>query len=311
MTESDSNKGLLGRLGERLKATRSALDLGSLLTGQSTLSEEDMENLETALLTADVGLPVTRELLDRIGRRGNCTPVEALRNGMQELLTRCSLPLSIDPGHKPFVILLIGVNGVGKTTTAAKLTQRLQSQNLKVMLAAADTFRAAAVEQLQSWGQRLGVPVVAQHTGADAAAVAHDAMESARARNIDVLIIDTAGRQVTHEGLMGELEKIKRVVKKLDDTAPHEVLQVLDGGTGQNALSQLKQFNSALGVTGLAVTKLDGTGKGGIILALCQQFGIPVRYIGVGEQAEDLQDFSASRFINAILPPDISDHSAQ
>jgi len=302
MTESDSNTGLLGRLGERLKATRSTLGLGSLLGGGSVLSDDDLEDIETALLTADVGLPVTRQLMEKIGRGGKDDAIGSVRKTMVELLTPCSHALAVDTAHKPFVILMVGVNGVGKTTTTAKLAQRLQNENLKIMLAAADTFRAAAVEQLQSWGQRLGIPVVAQHTGADAAAVAHDAMESARARGVDVLIIDTAGRQATHEGLMGELEKIRRVINKLDESAPHEVLQVLDGGTGQNALSQLKQFKAVVNVTGLVITKLDGTGKGGIVLALCREFGVPVRYIGVGEQAEDLQDFVAEAFVDAILP---------
>ena len=304
MTDIDSKKGLLGRLGDRLKSTRSTLGLESLLGGRSRLTEQDIEDLETALLTADVGLPVTQQLIDRISRAGSDAAIDAVRQAMLELLAGCTQPLAIDATRKPFVILMVGVNGVGKTTTTAKLVQRFQKQELKVMIAAADTFRAAAVEQLQSWGQKLGVPVVAQHTGADAAAVAHDALESARARGIDVLIIDTAGRQATHEGLMGELAKIRRVITRQDDTAPHEVLQVLDGGTGQNALSQLRQFSNVVDVTGLVITKLDGTGKGGIVLALCQEFAIPVRYIGVGEQADDLQDFSAEAFVDAILPTD-------
>jgi fused signal recognition particle receptor len=294
----------MGRLSDRLKETRQGL--GRALSGSSQISEEDIEELETALLSADAGIPVTEALVKAVESSRNVTAIEALRSAILELLSPCCELLEIDPGKKPFVIMMVGVNGVGKTTTTGKLAQRFKQQGLNVMLAAADTFRAAAVEQLKIWGDRLGVPVIAQHTGADAAAVAHDAMESAKARDIDVLLIDTAGRQATHEGLMQELAKIKRVVTRLDDTAPHEVLQVVDGGTGQNALSQVKQFNAIAGVTGIAVTKLDGTSKGGVVLALCKEFGIPLRLIGIGESAEDLTDFSAEQFANAILPGDES-----
>ena len=292
----------MGRLSDRLKATRRGLDLA--LSGSPRVTEEDIEELETALLGADAGIPVTQLLVKAVESSRNVTATEALRSAILELLAPCCKPLDIDTGKKPFVIMMVGVNGVGKTTTTGKLAQRFKQQGLNVMLAAADTFRAAAVEQLKIWGDRLDVPVIAQHTGADVAAVAHDAMESAKARGVDVLLIDTAGRQATHEGLMQELAKIRRVVTKLDDSAPHEVLQVVDGGTGQNALSQVKQFNAVAGVTGIAVTKLDGTSKGGIVLALCKEFGIPLRLIGIGEAAEDLADFSAHQFADAILPAD-------
>ena len=290
----------MSRLSDRLKATRQGLGLA--LSGTTRISEQDIEELETALLSADAGIPVTRSLVSVVESSRNVTASSALRSAILELLSPCCQPLEIDASKKPYVIMMVGVNGVGKTTTTGKLAQRFRQQGLSVMLAAADTFRAAAVEQLKIWGDRLDVQVIAQHTGADAAAVAHDAVQSAKARKIDVLLIDTAGRQATHEGLMQELAKIKRVITSLDDQAPHEVLQVVDGGTGQNALSQVKQFNAIAGVTGIAVTKLDGTSKGGVVLALCKEFGIPLRLIGIGEAAEDLADFSAEQFVSALLP---------
>jgi len=300
VTDAASRKSLFGRLGDRLKSTRQGL-AGALGAGARP-SEEEIEDLETALLAADAGVPVTQSLIAAVESARGMTATDALRSAMLDILSPCTRPLVIDSDTRPYVIMMVGVNGVGKTTTTAKLAQRFQQAGHKVMLAAADTFRAAAVEQLQSWGEKLGIPVIAQHTGADAAAVAHDAMESARARGIDVLIVDTAGRQATHEGLMQELEKIRRVINKLDAGAPHEVLQVVDGGTGQNALSQVRQFNDTVGVSGIAVTKLDGTSKGGVVLALCREFGIPLRLIGVGEGADDLRDFSADDFVDAILP---------
>jgi len=300
VSDSSTSKGLLGRLGDRLKSTRQVL--GSGLLGQARPSEEELEDLETALLQADAGVAVTQALIAEVESARNQTANDALRSAMLQILRPCQKALSVDIQQKPYVIMMVGVNGVGKTTTSGKLAQRFHQQGLKTMLAGADTFRAAAIEQLQSWGDRLGIPVIAQHTGADAAAVAHDAVESARARGFDVLIIDTAGRQATHEGLMQELAKIKRVIQKIIPEAPQEILQVVDGGTGQNALSQLRQFNAVVGVTGIAVTKLDGTSKGGTVLALCKEFGIPIRYIGIGEAAEDLTDFSADAFVEAILP---------
>lgn len=300
MNDSTSTKGLIGRLSDRLKATRRGL--GQVLTGSNRISEDDIEELESALLAADAGVPVTQLLINKIESSRNVTAAEALRSTILEILNPCCAPLEINKEHKPFVIMMVGVNGVGKTTSAGKLALRFKQQGLDVMLAAADTFRAAAVEQLKLWGERLDIPVVAQQTGADAAAVAHDALESAKARGVDVLIIDTAGRQATHEGLMQELAKIERVITRLDETAPHEVLQVVDGNTGQNALSQVKQFGQIVHVTGIAITKLDGTSKGGVVMALCKEFGIPLRLIGIGEAAEDLADFSADQFVDAIVP---------
>jgi fused signal recognition particle receptor len=224
-----------------------------------------------------------------------------LKEELLDILRPCSINLTIPKQDKPFVILVVGVNGAGKTTTIGKLANRLKMQGHSVMLAAGDTFRAAAVEQLQTWGERNQIHVVAQHTGADSASVIFDAIQSAQAKGIDVLIADTAGRLQTKSNLMDELKKVKRIMAKLDDTAPHEVLLVLDAGTGQNAISQTKIFNEAVTLTGLTLTKLDGTAKGGVIFALAKQFGIPIRFIGIGESIEDLQDFDAESFVNALF----------
>jgi len=226
----------------------------------------------------------------------------ALRKELIAMLAPVSQPLVIDPNAKPFVVLTVGVNGVGKTTTIGKLARRFRDENRSLMLAAGDTFRAAAVAQLQAWGDRNNVPVVAQGQNADAASVAFDALQAAKARGVDVLIADTAGRLHTQQGLMAELGKIRRVIGKVDATAPHEVLMVIDGTTGQNALSQLRQFNAAVTVTGLVVTKLDGTAKGGVVFALAREFGIPIRYAGIGERPEDLRVFDAEAFVDALLP---------
>ncbi len=268
-----------------------------------------MEDLETALLSADVGVDTTRVLIDDLERRlsrrelaDGRAVIAALRTGIRDLLAPCEAPLRIDPAIKPYVILAVGVNGAGKTTTLAKLAAKLKQDGRRVMLAAADTFRAAAIDQLKSWGDRLDIPVIAQHTGADAAAVAHDALAAARTRGADVLIVDTAGRQHTHAGLMDELRKIRRVLDKAMPGAPHEVLMVLDAGTGQNALSQLKHFHEAVNVTGLAVTKLDGTARGGVLLAIARAFRLPVRFIGVGESVDDLLPFRAGDFADSLVP---------
>jgi fused signal recognition particle receptor len=226
----------------------------------------------------------------------------ALRADLIALLRPVAQPLRIDAAARPFVLLTVGVNGVGKTTTIGKLAKRFRDENRALMLAAGDTFRAAAVAQLQAWGERNGVPVIAQGQNADAASVAFDALQAAKARGIEVLIADTAGRLHTQQGLMAELGKIKRVLQKVDASAPHEVLMVIDGTTGQNALSQLRQFNAAVGVTGLVVTKLDGTAKGGVVFALAREFGIPIRYAGIGERPEDLRVFDAEAFVDALLP---------
>jgi len=303
-------RGLVRRLAERLRRTREGLGgaLAGLLRGRRRIDEELLEELETRLLMADVGVEATRRIVDglarRVARRELDDPealLRALREALLETVAPCSRPLAIDPARRPFVILVVGVNGVGKTTTIGKLAHRFRDQGLAVMLAAGDTFRAAAVEQLQAWGERTGVPVVAQHTGADSASVIYDALQAARARGVDVLLADTAGRLHTKSNLMEELAKVVRVVRKLDPEAPHEVLLVLDATTGQNALAQARQFHEAVRLTGIAVTKLDGTAKGGILFAIAEALGIPIRYIGVGEGPEDLREFDASAFVEALF----------
>lgn len=289
-----------GHFGDRLK---------NLFRIRKKLDDDLLEELETLLLTSDVGaetsLALTQALTQRIKRR-ELDDVQAVYRALRDLLLEklapCEQPLVIDANRRPFVILTVGVNGVGKTTTIGKLARRFQDAGLKVMLAAGDTFRAAAVEQLQQWGERNQVPVIAQSSGADSASVVFDALQAAQARDIDVLIADTAGRLHTQSNLMDELAKIKRVLGKLDTSAPHEVLMVIDGGTGQNALSQIEQFHKAVGLTGMAVTKLDGTARGGILFALADRFGIPLRFIGVGESIGDLRGFRAAEFVDALLP---------
>lgn len=301
---------LFQRLRSQLGKTRQGLTgfLAALPLAGRSLDEELLEEIETHLLMADVGVEATQEIIDRLTTRlsrrqlrDSDEVMETLHGVLLEILAPCSQPLKIDPGHRPFVILVVGVNGVGKTTTIGKLAKRLQRQGYSVMLAAGDTFRAAAVDQLKVWGERNQVPVVAQETGADSASVIYDALQSAKARGIDVLIADTAGRLHTKSNLMEELAKIKRIMAKLDPSAPHEVLLVLDATTGQNALMQAEQFNRAVGVTGIALTKLDGTAKGGVIFALAKRFGIPIRLIGIGEGIDDLQDFDAEAFVNALF----------
>lgn len=303
-------EGLYTRLKNQLTRTRSGLTgfLAQLPVGKKAIDEDLLEELEAALLMADVGVDASAEIIRNLTatvQRHQLNDGEALQKTLREnlldMLMPCSQPLKIPSSVRPFVILVVGVNGVGKTTTIGKLAKRLQFQGYSVMLAAGDTFRAAAVEQLQTWGERNRIPVIAQHTGADAASVIYDALQAAKARGADVLIADTAGRLHTKSNLMEELKKITRIMAKLDETAPHEVLLVLDAGTGQNALAQAKQFNQAVGLTGIALTKLDGTAKGGVIFALAKQFGIPIRYIGIGEGIDDLQDFDAQRFVDALF----------
>ena len=303
--------GIFGRLKSALQRTRGALvdRLASLFSGRTRLDEDLLEELETLLLSADVGVDATEKIIDALRARFSRADaseaeavVAALREHMLEILSPVSIPLEVAPtGAKPFVMLVVGVNGTGKTTSIAKLAHRFKRQGYSVMLAAGDTFRAAAIEQLQTWGERAGVPVVSQHTGADSASVIYDALESARARGIDVLIADTAGRLHTQSGLMEELKKVRRVINKLDESAPHETLLVIDAGTGQNALVQATQFHQAVAVTGIALTKLDGTAKGGIIFALAERLGLPIRFIGVGEGLDDLRDFEARAFIDALF----------
>ncbi len=301
---------LFQRLRSQLGKTRQGLTgfLSTLPLAGRRLDEALLEEIETHLLMADVGVEATQEIVDRLTARLSRRQLEdsdevigALHDVLLEILAPCSRPLEIDTGHRPFVILVVGVNGVGKTTTIGKLAKRLQRQGYSVMLAAGDTFRAAAVDQLKVWGERNQVPVVAQETGADSASVIYDALQSAKARGIDVLIADTAGRLHTKSNLMEELAKIKRIMAKLDPSAPHEVLLVLDATTGQNALMQAEQFDRAVGVTGIALTKLDGTAKGGVIFALAKRFGIPIRLIGIGEGIDDLQDFDAEAFVDALF----------
>ena len=298
------------RLRSQLQKTRSGI--GGVLTGlalkQKVIDGDILEEIESHLIMADIGVDATSEIIAKLSERVERSQLNdgealsgALKQELLEILEPCNKPLNIPKQDTPFVILVVGVNGVGKTTTIGKLAKRLQVQGYSVMLAAGDTFRAAAVEQLQIWGERNNIHVVAQHTGADSASVIYDGVQSAQAKKVDVLIADTAGRLHTKANLMDELKKVKRIMAKVDDSAPHEVLLVLDAGTGQNALSQTKQFNETVELTGIALTKLDGTAKGGVIFALAKQFGIPVRYIGVGEGIDDLQDFHAEQFVDALF----------
>lgn len=309
-TEKTRAAGLFARLRDKLTATQRTFTQGlsDLLLGSRALDGALFEELEMLLLSADVGVETTQFLLhgitEQVARKqlsDSRAVYNALRQSILSIIEPCHRPLAITP-DRPFVIMVVGVNGVGKTTTIAKLANRLKNAGHAVMLAAADTFRAAAIEQLKTWAGRLDIPVIAQHTGADAAAVVHDAIVAATARGSDVLIVDTAGRQHTQAGLMDELKKIKRVISKTSPAAPHEVLLVLDAGTGQNALSQLTHFDNAVGVTGLALTKLDGTAKGGILIAIARKTGLPIRYIGVGEGMDDLREFQADEYVDALLP---------
>ena len=301
--------GFFGRLVQGLMRTRENIGAGFLaLFRGKKLDEELFEELETQLLTADLGVETTARIIKNLTQQASFRQLkdaealyDLLKQEMTDILLPVDQPLLIDTAKKPYVILMVGVNGVGKTTTIGKLAKRFQMEGKSVMLAAGDTFRAAAVEQLQVWGQRNQIPVIAQHTGADSASVIFDAIQAARARNVDVLIADTAGRLQNKGHLMEELKKIVRVMKKLDEAAPHEVMLTLDAGTGQNALSQAKLFGEAVGINGIALTKLDGTAKGGVIFAVADKFGIPIRYIGVGEGIEDLRPFQAQDFIEALF----------
>jgi fused signal recognition particle receptor len=282
-------------------------DIKELLPGRK-IDAEILDELETRLITADVGTEATGQILDDLRRqvaRKELGDVDALlaalRKAMVDILAPVERPLRVDPAIKPYVILVVGINGAGKTTTIGKLAHRLLAEGRSVMLAAGDTFRAAAREQLTIWAERNGVPIIAQQSGAEPAAVIFDALQAARARNIDVLIADTAGRLHTQTHLMDELKKVKRVLARLDPAAPHEVLLILDGTIGQNAVAQAAEFHKGLGVTGLVVTKLDGTAKGGVVLAIAQRLGIPIRFVGVGEDTEDFGVFNASEFVSALL----------
>jgi fused signal recognition particle receptor len=312
--EADTPKvrGFFQRLRAKLNQGPSWLtaDLGELLPGRK-IDAEILDDLETRLITADVGTEATHRILEDLRRRVARKELndvdallKALHDAMLEILKPVETPLSIDPNIKPYVILVVGINGAGKTTTIGKLARRLLAEGHSVMLAAGDTFRAAAREQLEVWAERNQVPIVAQQGGAEPAAVIFDGLQAARARRIDVLIADTAGRLHTQTHLMDELKKVKRVLQRQDAGAPHEVLLVLDGTIGQNAVAQAEEFNKGLGVTGLVVTKLDGTAKGGVVLAIAQKLKIPIRFVGVGEASEDFGVFNASEFVSALLKSD-------
>lgn len=307
-----SRPGLLQRLRARLNQGDSWLtyDLANLVPG-GRIDEAVLEELETRLITADVGVDTTERILQSLRKQvarnelANLDAlIEALRVSLMDIVRPVARQLVIDSKFVPFAILVVGVNGAGKTTTIGKLARIIKAADMKVMLAAGDTFRAAAVEQLQIWGQRNDVPVIAQAAGADPAAVAFDALQSAQARRFDVLLTDTAGRLHTQSNLMDELKKIKRVMSRIDPSAPHEILLVLDASQGQNALQQAKLFNEALGVTGIVLTKLDGTAKGGIVFAIASELKLPIRYIGVGEGVEDFAAFDAAAFVDALLKRD-------
>ncbi|WP_413641439.1 signal recognition particle-docking protein FtsY [Oceanisphaera sp. IT1-181] len=305
-------QGFFSRLKSGLLKTRQNLGSGffGLFSGKK-IDDELFEELETQLLTADLGVETTLSIIDNLTRQANRRQLkdgealyELLKEEMATILHKVEQPLVIDSEHKPYVILMVGVNGVGKTTTIGKLARQFQAEGKSVMLAAGDTFRAAAVEQLQIWGERNKIPVIAQHTGADAASVIYDAVEAAKARKVDVLLVDTAGRLQNKAHLMDELKKVVRVMQKIDGAAPHEIMLTLDAGTGQNALSQAKVFNEAVPITGIVLSKLDGTAKGGVIFAVADKFGIPIRYIGVGEKIDDLRPFVAREFIDALFSQD-------
>ena len=305
----EKKEGFIKRLRARINKGDSWLtyDLANLAPG-GKIDEDTLEELESLLVMADVGVDTTERIIGDLQKklaRKELKDVEALQQGLRnilnEILAPVEKPLTIEKPDGPFVILMVGVNGAGKTTTIGKLARRFRDQGYSVMLAAGDTFRAAAVEQLQAWGDRNDVPVIAQHAGADPAAVIFDAMDAARARDVDILLADTAGRLQSQTGLMDELAKVKRVISRRDETAPHEIMLVLDASQGQNALVQAEKFHEALGLTGLTVTKLDGSAKGGILFGIADRMGVPVRFIGIGEAAEDMQPFSAEDFVDALL----------
>jgi fused signal recognition particle receptor len=301
----EQSSGFFGKLKARLNRGTKWLAAELLWAGEQPLDDATVEELENRLLAADVGVDATTSLVEGMRAASKLRPgtpgIELLRQTAVGMLETVEAPLAISSAHRPFVILAVGVNGTGKTTTVGKLAHRLKARGHTVLLAAADTFRAAAVEQLQEWGARAGVPVVAQEPGADPAAVVHDALVAARARDIDVVLADTAGRLHTAAGLMDELDKVRRVIQRFDPTAPHETLLVLDASQGQNALAQALKFHERLNLTGLAITKLDGTAKGGILFAIAQKLKVPIRLIGIGEGVTDLDDFRADEFVRALL----------
>lgn len=307
---SGAGSSFFTRMKSGLSRTRDSFTNGmvTLLIGGKEIDDELLEEIETQMLLADMGIDATRTIIGNLTERVSRKELthsnglyKALQQELVDLLAPRVKPLQIDPAKRPYVILMVGVNGVGKTTTIGKLAKRLQKEGKKVMLAAGDTFRAAAVEQLQVWGERNHIQVVAQGTGADSASVAFDALQSARAKDVDVLIIDTAGRLHTKSNLMEELKKVKRVIQKLDGAAPHEAMLVVDAGTGQNAIAQVQEFDQAVGLTGLTITKLDGTAKGGVLFNIASRTHVPIRYIGVGEKIDDLRPFIAKEFVAALF----------
>jgi len=308
--DKQEKQGIISQLKQRLSRTRHNLTdgLANLLLGQKEIDEDLLEELETLLLLADVGVDATSRIIntlsEKVRRKELSDPAvlsKVLKQELEQILSQCDTPVAAPQNGLPQVILMVGINGAGKTTTIGKLAKRLQQDGQSVMLAAGDTFRAAAVEQLQAWGERNEIPVIAQHTGADSASVIFDALQAATARNIDVLIADTAGRLHTKTNLMEELGKIVRVMKKIDSDAPHEVMLVVDATTGQNALNQAQQFNQTVGLTGITLTKMDGTAKGGILFAIADKLKIPIRFIGVGEAIEDLRHFDPEEFVDALF----------
>ena len=314
LEENQKKLGLFTRLKQGLNKTRDNFTAGlaNLLLGKKAIDDDLLEEIETLLLTADVGVDATNELMNDLTKRvarkqlnDSEALFHALRDNMQAILQPVEQPLILpDNFVKPFMILMMGINGAGKTTTIGKLAKQFQADGFSVMLAAGDTFRAAAIEQLTVWGERNKVPVIAQHTGADSASVIFDALQAATARGVNILIADTAGRLHTQDNLMTELKKVQRVIKKIDPDAPHETMLVVDASTGQNALVQAKQFHQSIGLTGVTITKLDGTAKGGIVFAMAKQMTLPIRFIGVGEQVDDLRHFEAANFVDALLSQD-------
>lgn len=308
--EPPSKSGLFARLKQGLSRTRSGITEGiaDLVMGKKAIDEEVLEEIETLLLSSDIGVEATQaiigDLTQRVARKQLADAdalFAALREDMLKILTPVAQPLAVPDDTRPFVILMVGINGAGKTTTIGKLAKRFQNEGKSVMLAAGDTFRAAAVEQLQEWGRRNEISVVAQQSGADSASVIFDAVQSAQSKGVDVLIADTAGRLHTQSNLMEELKKVRRVITKLDESAPHEVMLVLDAGIGQNAIAQAEQFREVVNVSGITLTKLDGTAKGGVIFAVAKRLGLPIRFIGVGESIDDLRPFNAEEFVDALL----------
>ncbi len=309
-TEQAKRPNIFGRLKQGLNKTRHRLadGISTATLGKKIIDEEILEEIETQLLLADVGVEATQtflaDLASKLKRKhldDDKAVISALKSDMIDLLETVSKPLILNATHKPFVVLMIGVNGSGKTTTIGKLAKRFQEEGKSVMLAAGDTFRAAAIDQLKVWGERNEIPIIAQQPGSDSASVIYDAFQSAKAHNIDILIADTAGRLHTQDNLMEELKKIVRVIKKIDESAPHEIMLVLDANIGQNALHQAQEFHRAVNISGLTITKLDGTAKGGIIFAIAKSLKLPIRFIGFGEQIDDLQPFDATEFVDALF----------